>query len=293
VKLPWNKASRLRERVEELEEQKASLEDELESVESQLEAEAERRKRLARQKQEAEEKLNRLQDRLEAEKSGGEPDEVPEADTASSKSTSDLSHTEAMNLLERLDRMSGEGLVQVCAQGRVSKLEDVKGLRDELGEKYGSVSGLESVALFHDPQLFTVALDTRPFIQPGWRRNRFDTSDIQGFVDSKKTWVLASAGDTTILEEESGRILSSERVSSRVDRDHSKGGFSQERFEEKRDNQIERHLKQVKKAVEGCQSVYLLGEEQLCSELPGERLGGFDPNASPPEQLYAFRVTRL
>jgi predicted RNase H-like nuclease (RuvC/YqgF family) len=284
VELPWNKASRLRGRVEELEEQKASLEDELESVESQLEAEAERRKKLARQK---------LQDRLEAERPGGEPDEVSETDTASSKSMSDLGHNEAMNLLGRLDRMSGEGLVQVCAQGKVSKLEDVKGLRDELGEKYGSVSGLESVAVFHDPQLFTVALDTRPFVQPGWRRNRFDTSDIQGFVDSKKTWVLASAGDTTILEEESGRILSSERVSSRVDRDHSKGGFSQERFEEKRSNQIERHLKQVKKAVEGRQSVYLLGEERLCGELPGERLGGFDPNASPPEQLYTFRVTRL
>jgi len=293
MELPWTKASRLQNRVEELEEQKASLEDELESVESQFEAEAERRKKLVRQKQEAEEKLNRLQDKLEAEKPGRETDEVSETDAASSESTSDLSHSEAMNLLERLDRMSGEGLVQIRSPGKVSKLEDAKGLRDELGGKYGSVSGLESVAVFHDPQLFTVVLDTRPFVQPGWRRNRFDTSRIQEFVDSRKTWVLASAGDTTILEEESGRILSSERVSSRVDRDHSKGGFSQERFEEKRSNQIERHLEQVREAVEDCQSVYLLGEERLCGELPGERLGGFDPNASPPEQLYAFRVTRL
>lgn len=293
MELPWNKASRLRDRVEELEEQRSSLEDELESVESQLEAEAERRKKLARQKQEAEAELNRLHDKLEAERSEEEPDEASETDAASFGSKSNPSHSEAMNLLERLDRMSGEGLVQVCSPGRVSKLEDVKGLRDELGEKYGSVSGLESVAVFHYPQLFTAVLDTRPFIQPGWRRDRFDTSRIQEFVDSKKTWVLASAGDTKVLKEESGRILSSERVTSRVDRDHSKGGFSQERFEEKRSNQIEQHLEQVREAVKDRQSVYLLGEERLCGELPGERLGGFDPNASPPEQLYAFRVTRL
>nr|EGQ39798.1 MAG: hypothetical protein J07AB56_05260 [Candidatus Nanosalinarum sp. J07AB56] len=293
MELPWQKASRLQDRVETLEAEKSSLEDELESVESQLESEAGRRKKLARQKQDAEEKLNRLQDRLETEKSSKESGDASQADAASSRSASDLSHGEAVRLLRRLDGMSAEGLVQVCSPGKVSKLGDTKGLRDALGEEYGSVSGLESVAVFHDPQLFTVALDTRPFIEPGWSRGEFDASGILEFIESRKTWVLVSAGETRILEEKSGRVVKQDRIQSRVNHEHSKGGFSQERFEEKRSNQVERHLGNVQESIEGRDPVYLLGEKRLCSDLPGERLGGFDPNASPPEQLYAFRVTRL
>ena len=122
----------------------------------------------------------------------------------------------------------------------------------------------------------------------------FDIADLLEFFNSEKHWVLVSAGKTKVLREESGRVEEVESVKSRVDREHSKGGFSQGRFERKRDEQIEKHVKQVKQVLEDFdeESLYVLGDKKLCDELPGSYLGGFDPNRKKPEQFYQFQLYR-
>ncbi|MFB6147793.1 MAG: Vms1/Ankzf1 family peptidyl-tRNA hydrolase, partial [Candidatus Nanohaloarchaea archaeon] len=148
----------------------------------------------------------------------------------------------------------------------------------------------ESFVAFLDPDREPVFLETRPFFDAEWMLDgSFHVSPLMEFIDEQKTWALVSAGETHIYREESGEYEELDVVKSRVDREHSKGGFSQDRFERKREEQVEQHLEEVEKVLQDYGKVYLLGEKRLCEQLPGERLGGFDPNRKKPEVFYSFQ----
>jgi hypothetical protein len=135
-----------------------------------------------------------------------------------------------------------------------------------------------------------------PFYSPKFvLQEFFDVADILEFFRKEKFWVTLSSGNTSIYREKSGKVKEVESIKSRVNREHSKGGFSQGRFERKRDEQIQSHVEDVKKELEELdeENLYLLGEKNLCKELPGNYLGGFDPNRKRPEQFYQLQFKRF
>ncbi|MFB6191656.1 MAG: Vms1/Ankzf1 family peptidyl-tRNA hydrolase [Candidatus Nanohaloarchaea archaeon] len=288
MKLPWRrKIEEKEERIEELEQRVEELEQELDSCRERFEAEKERRSELARKKQEAEEELNRLEDRLETR--GHEEETLEEEE----KQLESLEFREALRLLQKLATVESpeEDLLTVYSPERVDEVEDFRGLKNAVTPgQLEELEQTESFAAFIDPDRETVVLKTRPFFTDGWTlEDGFDVSPLLEFIEAEKVFALVSAGETSIYRESEGEYEELDRVSSRVDRKHSKGGFSQDRFERKREEQVEQHLDEVEDALEDRENVYLLGDRSLCKELPGEYLGGFDPNLGKPEVFYSFQ----
>ncbi len=291
MKLPWNNQEK-QEKIEELEESIEELEEERDRYEKRFEAEKERRSGLARKKQEAEEELNRLKDKVESLKDANGEEE----DKRAGRDIARLSFREGYRLLEKLDsvKSSRRDMVTVFSPGEISEVEDLKGLKNTLNlEQVQRLQATSSFVAFMDPDMSDLVLKTLPFLDAKWTlSDGFEVEPLLDFIDSEKTWVLVSAGETEIYREQSGEYEEVDRVKSRVDRQHGKGGFSQDRFERKREGQIKQHLGEVEEALAGMEKVYLLGDRKLCKELPGEYLGGFDPNSSPPEVFYSFQRVR-
>ncbi len=286
MRFPWKRGEKeeLRESLEELEEEKMRLE-------KRFEAEKERRAELARKKQEAEEELNRLRDRLRSlEENGGEEEEKTDTEKE------ELGFEQGYRLIQKLDSVGSpdRDLVTVYSPEDVNSLDDYKGLKNALSSRnIDFMQGEEGFAGFFDEEFFRIVLKTRPFFEADWSIGReFEPGKLLDFIEEEKTWALVSAGDTRIIREKAGEVEELERVKNRIDREHSKGGYSQSRFERKRDEQVKEHLEEGEEALQGFEDVHLLGPRELCSELPGEHLGGFDPNQGAPGVLYGFSLVR-
>lgn len=291
MKLPWKRKKK--ERIDELEQKLEELEEEKEKLENQYEAEKERRSKLSRKKQEAEEELNRLRDKLEGLK--GQSEEAKEEEKEGLK---DIGFEHGYSLLKKLStvRDEKEELVTVYCPGKFTGFDRRKDLKNSVGkEAFNELSGRKSFTAFMDEDLGNWMIEMRPFFGEKMSiSDSFDVNDLLEFMESEKIWVLLSAGNTKIYREEGGEFEEVEHLKSRIEKQHSKGGFSQGRFERKREEQISQFMDEVKEFVEDLDGdIYLLGEQRFCEKLPGKRLGGFDPNRSRPEQFYGFRMKKF
>jgi peptide subunit release factor 1 (eRF1) len=93
--------------------------------------------------------------------------------------------------------------------------------------------------------------------------------------------------------------ISLEGFTSDVKADHSKGGFSQKRFERIRDGQIRDHLDRCHETLAGADAPrrYVVGEGTLLGEFDADATATVDATGEPEEALdRAFRdfwTTRL
>jgi len=232
----------LKDRIEELEEEKRHLE-------RRTEAEEERRSEAARKRQEAEAEVNRLEDRIEG-------------------------------LEERIERLSGTGDTEVSFRGtetlhgdrrdevlaRLRSVEtDTEGaltamVHDDVPDAVGDVLG-ERAALVRraapclvcvdDAGLVAAALapPTPPAAFVEWGESfRVDRS---WFAPTEPTWVALVRSDLFALGIYDGETVTPvDEVESDVRATHSKGGFSQARFERRRDQQVEEHLDRARDALD-------------------------------------------
>jgi len=291
VKLPWNNDKE--KRIQELEKKLEDLEEEKQKLENQYQAEKDRRSKLSSEKQQAQEKLNRLKDKIEGLK--GEKEQEEKQETEGLKS---IGFEQAYHVLKKISTIEDrkEELVTVQCPGKFENFDRRKDLKNSVGkEEFNQLSGKKSFSAFMDEDLGSWMIETRPFFGEKLEiSGNFDVSDLIEFIEKEKIWVLLSAGNTKVFREEKGEFEEVETLKSRIEEKHSKGGFSQGRFERKRDEQIEQYMDQVKEFVEGLNGeVFLLGDQRFCEEVPGKRLGGFDPNRSRPEQFYGFRLKRF
>ena len=297
MKLPWssNELEEKEAKIEDLEDRISELEEEKQSWENRFESEKERRKKLSRKKQEAEEELNRLKDRLR-DKNKSEKDEDTADNSSENKSLEKISFEKARAMLRKLDSIESDDrdLVTVYSPGKIGGLGDLQGLKNSISAgQFSKIKDLEGFVAFMDQDTGDTVLEMSPFFKSKFVIEEFfDIAELLEFFNLEKYWATVSAGETRIYKEEAGEYEEVESIKSRVDREHSKGGFSQGRFERKRDEQIESHVEEVKQVLEefGKSDLYLLGDEKLCKELPGEYLGGFDPNRKKPGQFYKFQL---
>lgn len=269
----------LKERIESLEADKSALE-------AQLEAAKERRTEAVRDRQEAEETVNRLEDRItELE------DRVERAESGTPdvefRGKSTLRGDRLDETLSRLEsvRTGPEGALTAMVSGTVPET-----VRDVLGERTALVSrAAPALVLADDETLVSVALrppaPPAPFVEFD-ARFRIDRDWFQ----PRGAYSLALVrSDLFALGTYDGpQQVAFEGFESDVKGDHSKGGFSQARFERRRDQQIESHLEKVHDAISGAREpLYVVGESTLLSDFESEatRTQPVDATGTPREAL--------
>jgi peptide subunit release factor 1 (eRF1) len=276
----------------------AGLEEERERLEGRLEGERERRREAVRDRQEADERVNRLEDRIADLE--GRLDRAGEEREPEFRGVESLRGERVREVLDRLES------VRTAEEGLLTAMVD-EGLPDGVREAFGEHAALVSraapcLAVTDDAGLLSAAL------VPPVRPEPFVTwSDG---VDLEREWFVPEGAfafalvrsDLFALGEYEGRERRSRTVfESDVKGDHSKGGFSQGRFERRRDAQIDEHLERCEEAIAKREAdrLIVVGQRTLLKEFTEEALEtrAVDATGRPAEALErAFRefwTTRL
>ena len=231
----------LKDRIEELEEEKRHLE-------RRATAEEERRSEAARKRQEAEAEVNRLEDRIEGLEERVERLSGSDDAAVSFRGTETLRGARRDEVLARLDAVTTD------AEGALTAMvhDDIPDpVRDALGERAALVRrAAPCLVCVDDTGLVEVALapPTPPASFASWGESfRLDRS---WFAPTEPTWVAVVRSDRFALGVYDGeRVAHVAGIESDVQADHSKGGFSQARFERRRDQQIDDHLDRAREAL--------------------------------------------
>lgn len=255
----WLGRASLKARIDELEEANDRLR-------RRYEAESERRAEAVRERQAAEERVNRLEDR------------IAQLEGELSRDDGDRRRLE----FRRRERLRGERLDEVLdrlqsvrtgPEGALTALvADGDGIEEPVADVLGDRARLVTEAApclvcADDAGLVSVALDppVEPTVEPTWS-DRFEL-DREWFRPSGRYALALVRADLFAL----GVYEADERVSFRgfesdVKGAHSKGGFSQARFERIRDDQIDDHLERCHEAIDeevtaaGIDRLYLVGQ---------------------------------
>lgn len=282
----------LKDRIQELEAERDRLQE-------QLDAEERRRAEAARKRQNAEERVNRLEDRIA--QLEGEIDQVGGDERhLSFRRTADLSRGRLDAVLDRLES------VDAGPEGALSAMVADE-LPDEVREAFGERAALIERAapcLVHTDDAGLVAAALRPPIEP----DPFASWDDGFRIDrewfrptGRFAFALVRADRFAIGEYRGDERLSVEGFESDVRRDHSKGGFSQARFERRRDEQIETHLDRCREAIADREAdrLYVVGDRAAIEEFEDEADAtatvdaSGDPEAALSDAFESFFTTRL
>lgn len=274
----------LQERIDELEAER-------ESLEAQLEAESDRRRTAARKRQEAEERVNRLEDRIaELEDRVERAEDTDESVTF--RGSASIRGNRLEGVLSRLESWEAPD------EGAISAMVDSK-MPEELETTLGSRAALvdraaPTLAYVDDEELLTVAI--RPAIAPDPFVSVDDTFRVerQWFQPRGSYALCLVRADLFALGEYRGdEQFAYTGFESDVRADHSKGGFSQARFERRRNQQIDEHLDRAREEIENVEAdrVYVVGESTVLPDFDdiADVTQPVGATGSPREALeYAF-----
>ena len=233
----------LKERIEVLEEEKRHLE-------RRAEAEEERRSDAVADRQRAEERVNELEHRIESLEERLERAEGTEA-SVEFRRVSDL---HGPKLADALDRFRGvesddpEGLLTASvpdADSVPATVSDWFGDRTELVRR-----AAPAVVIADDTGAVSAAL-TPPLAPEPFDRwsDRFRLDESWFRPTGRFAFALVRSDTFAVGIYESGERVDFEGFTSDVKEAHSKGGFSQGRFERRREGQIDDHLDRATEAL--------------------------------------------
>ena len=252
----------------ELKEQITELEAEIESLESQLESTRRRHKDAVTEKQEAQRRANRLDDRI-----AQLEDQVERLDegetTLAFRREETLAGAELDEVLSRLES------VQTGPEGALSAyVPDGRDLSREIREAFGERAALVSrgapcLVFGDDAGLVGVCLRApiapEPFVE--WTDSfQFDREWLQ--PRGRYTLALVRSDLFAMGTYEGDQRTAFHGFDSALKSQHSKGGFSQARFERLRDEQIDDHLGRCREALEERQTdrLFVVGERSVLGE---------------------------
>lgn len=280
----------------ELKAQIAELADERDSLRARLDAESDRRADAVRARQEAEERVNRLEDRI--------ADLEGKVDSADDAVSLDFRHRETLTgsrldaVLTRLESFESDPesvLTAFVTDDVPDACRELLGDRTEL-----LVRASPCLVCADDAGLFAAAL--RPPVTP----DSFCTWGSA--VDVDRAWfqptgrfalALVRSDTFAVGVYEGTTRVEFEGFTSDVKSDHSKGGFSQGRFERIRDGQIADHVARCAATLDDVDAdrLYVVGDRQLVTEFDADATAAVDATGRPKSALDdAFRdfwTTRL
>lgn len=254
-----------------LKERIAELEDEKRRLQNHLEAESERRSEAAHRRQQAEERVNRLEDRIaELEDRVERSDETGAVEAGGEPEFRREERVRGARLDEILDRLASletgpEGaLTAMLADGAVPSE-----VRESLGNRAPLAERASPCVLVHD-DAGLVSATLRPPLAPEPFVEWSDGFALQRewFQPPERYALAVVRADLFALGVyEQGERVEYEGFESDVKGSHSKGGFSQGRFERRRDAQIDEHLEKCEDGlVDAPDPLYLVGEKTLLGE---------------------------
>jgi peptide subunit release factor 1 (eRF1) len=248
----------------ELKEQIAELETEKNHLQRQLDAEKERRSDAASDRQAAEERANRLEDRIASLEGRVERLQDDSGESLTYGHTERLRDGRRSAVLDRLASFQGgpESVLTAYVDGDVPQQ-----VRDALDERAALVSRAEPCLVVTDDAGLvnvTLAVPAPPAPFTEW-------SDA---VELDRSW-LEPTGEYTLALVRSDLFAMAEYdgetqrafygFEGDLKSQHSKGGFSQARFERLRDEQIETHVERCREAMaeRDTDPLYVVGERTV------------------------------
>ncbi|WP_281194219.1 Vms1/Ankzf1 family peptidyl-tRNA hydrolase [Halorubrum sp. F4] len=229
----------LKERIEELEEEKRHLE-------RRAEAEEERRSDAVADRQRAEERVNRLESRIESLEDRVERAEGDE-ETVEFRRVSDAYGSRLADVLGRL-----RGVESDDPEGVLTAFVPDGTVPESVGEHFGDRTPLvrraaPAVVVADDTGAVSAALSTPIEPEPFDRWSDGPRLPVEWFRPAGRFAFALVRSDTFALGVYEGdERVDFEGFTSDVKAAHSKGGFSQGRFERRRDGQIDEHLERAR-----------------------------------------------
>lgn len=284
----------------ELKKRIAKLEDENERLQNQLEAEQERRAEASTAKQDAEERINRLEDRIADLE--GKLEQADHHDDLTFRYREDVAGERRDAVLDRLRSFGtdAEGVLTAYVEGDLPEP-----VVETLGDRTPLVRRAEPcLVVVDDAGLLATALD--PPVPPG------PFCEWDDHVPLERSWFAPGGRYALALVRADlfavGVYEGIERVDfsgfeSDVKGQHSKGGYSQSRFERLRDEQVEDHLDDVRMVLRtlrgGVDRLFLAGDRKAIEALdePADAVAAVDATGDPEEALgtafHDFWTTRI
>jgi peptide subunit release factor 1 (eRF1) len=288
----------LKERIEE-------LEAETESLEAQLEAESDRRAAAVRDKQEAEQRVNELEDRVteledRVERAGGDeagPEFRDRTDLRGER------RERVLDLLASVETTEEEMLTAYVPDDPPADVREAFGDRAPLVSRAAPClavrdqEGLVAAALRppNPPEAFTEWSDQvemeREWLAP---TGRYALAVVRADLFALGVYEVApgEAAGGRASAEASGIEDRIERVhfegfQSDVKGKHSKGGYSQDRFERRRESQIREHLDDCQDALAEVDAdrLFVVGETTLLDEFEADATAAVDATGKPEAAL--------
>ncbi len=276
----------LKEEIERLESELAACQDELAELERRFEAADQRRQEAVRDRQNAQEEVNRLEDRIaqlegELERRGSDQE-------VSLRGRTRLDWRECEEVLATIEG-NGDGAAEVFTAMVVDELPEA--VRTHFGGRAGLVAdATPCLCIFDQYGLMEVALDPprppAPFA--GWSDH----------VELSRSWFVPIRSGTFVLVRddlfargqcEAGELVDIEGFTSDVQGRHSKGGFSQSRFERRREEQIEAHYDRVRDQLADADPSELIvtgAEQAIDAVAPSDAtVATVDASGSPEDAL--------
>jgi peptide subunit release factor 1 (eRF1) len=271
----------------ELKERIGELEGELEDLEDRLAAEQRRRATAVEDRQEAQERANRLEDRIADLE--GQLDRAREGERAiSSRGTEELRGERLAEVRDRLGsvRTAPEGALTAMVEGAAPGA-----VRDLLGERAALVNrAAPCLVAVDDASLVSVAIELPrspdPFVE--WA-DRFRI-DREWLLPTGSFGVALVRSDLFAYGAYEGRErVDFEGFTSALKGEHSKGGFSQSRFERRRDEQIDDHLADCRAVLSERDPgrLIVVGERTVIGEFPdlADHTATVDATGDPEDAL--------
>ncbi|ELY98616.1 Vms1/Ankzf1 family peptidyl-tRNA hydrolase [Natrialba asiatica] len=239
-----------------LKERIAELEDETERLRARYEAETDRRAEATTARQDAEKRVNRLEDRIAQLEGELERVDADEDDSLAFRRRETLRGGRLADVLDRLRsvRTGPEGAVTTVVESGADEFAPDDELAAALGDREALVDAAAPCLLcVDDAGLVSAALDPPVFpdegdVPAGWT-DRF-ALDREWFLPTGRYALAVVRADLFAV----GVYEGDDRIEYRgfesdVKGSHSKGGFSQARFERIRDDQIDAHLERCRETL--------------------------------------------
>ncbi|MGB9960857.1 Vms1/Ankzf1 family peptidyl-tRNA hydrolase [Halobacterium sp. BOL4-2] len=261
------------------------LEAEADSLQQQLDAEADRRSEAARKRQAAERRANELetkieelQDRLDRTDSGDAAPEFRDRIALTGRR-----RDRVLALLESLDAGPEGVLTAYVADDPPARL------RDALGDRAPLVARAAPCLVVHDRDgIVSTALrppnPPEPFCEWG-QTARIERDWLAPTGRYALAVVRADLFAVGVYRD--GDRRSFDGFTSNVKSDHSKGGFSQARFERLRDEQIQAHLEECQRALADIDAdrLFVVGQDTLLDAFDAAATAAVDATGDPADAL--------
>ncbi|MFB6300235.1 MAG: Vms1/Ankzf1 family peptidyl-tRNA hydrolase [Halobacteriales archaeon] len=273
----------------ELKERIETLETERDRLEEQLEAERERRAEAARARQDAEERINRLEDRI-ADLEGQLEHAEEGSETIDYRMVDRIRGGRLDAVLRRLERFEADS--EACLTAMIEDGSDLpQPVRTAFGDRVALVArAAPCLAMTDDAGLISAAIEPPlapdPFLE--WAESF--RLDRDWFRPSDDYAVALVRSDLFAYGEFIGQERTAfEGFETDVQSQHSKGGYSQGRFERRRDEQIDAHLDRCHEVLDERDPLrlFVVGERTVLDafEDRADRTRTVDATGSPEAAL--------